>query len=198
MRAEGVGEFEAHVAESAEADDADFFSGADVPVAERGVGGDSGAEERGDGGEVEVGGDGVCEALVDDVVAGVAAHGDGAVDAIFGCVGEGGAFSAEMFFSAVTGRAVAAGIDDDADCGNVSGLKLFGRVPSSDYTADDFVAGDHGVDGLTPLVAGHVEVGVADSAIENFDSDLGGAGFAAAEAVRCERRPGICGGITFG
>jgi len=35
VRAEGVGEFESHVAEAAEADDADFFVGADLPVAQR-------------------------------------------------------------------------------------------------------------------------------------------------------------------
>ncbi len=63
------------MSESAESHDADFFAGADVPVAEWGVGGDAGAEERGDGGEVEVFGDFEDEVFVDDDALGVAAVG---------------------------------------------------------------------------------------------------------------------------
>ena len=101
-----------------------FCPGADLPVAQRRVGGDAGAEKRRNGGEVEVRRDGMGEALVDDVVVRVAAHGDGAVDAILGGVGEGGAFKAEVLFAAIARRAVAAGIDDDADGGDVSSLEL--------------------------------------------------------------------------
>ena len=105
-----------------------FLSGAGLPMTQRRIGGDAGAEQRRNGGGVEVGGNGVREALVDDVVAGVAAHGDGAVDAIFGGVGEGGAFSAEMFFAAIAGSAVTAGIDDDADGGRVSELEFLHAI----------------------------------------------------------------------
>ena len=124
VRAEGMRELESHVAEAAEADDADFLAGADLPMAQRRVGGDAGAEQRRNGGEVEVGGNGMGEALVDDVVVGVAAHGDGAVDAILGGVGERGALGAEMFFAAIAGSAVAAGVDDDADGRYVADLEF--------------------------------------------------------------------------
>ena len=147
-----------------------FFPGTDVPVAQWRIGGDAGAEQRSDGGEVEVGRDGVGEAFVDDIVVRVSAHGDGAVDAILGGVGERGAFGAEMLFAAIAGLAVAAGIDDDADGSKVSDLELFGRVSCSDDPADDLVAGNHGIDCIAPLVAGHVQVRVADSAVENFDT----------------------------
>ena len=76
---EGVGEFEGHVAESAEADDADLFAGACAPVLERRVGGDSGAEQWRGGGEVEVGGNVEGEGLVEDDVVAVAAEGEFAV-----------------------------------------------------------------------------------------------------------------------
>ena len=66
--AEGVGELEGHVAEAAQADDADLFSGADIPVAEGRVGGNAGAEERRNGGEVEIRRHTVGEALVDDII----------------------------------------------------------------------------------------------------------------------------------
>ncbi len=54
---EGVRELDAHVAESAEADDADFLALADSPVMHRRVGGDAGAEQRRGPGEIEVRGD---------------------------------------------------------------------------------------------------------------------------------------------
>jgi hypothetical protein len=91
--------------------------------------------------------DDVGEALVDDVVAGVAAHGDGAVDAIFCGVGEGGAFEAVVLFSAITGGAVTAGVDDNADGGGVSGFESLYVFAGDGDASDDFVAGDHGVDG---------------------------------------------------
>ena len=64
--------------------------------------------------------------------------------------------------------------------------------------ADDLVAGDHGIDCVAPLVAGHVQVRMADAAIEDFDDDFGGAGLAAAESVGSQRRLGIECCVTFG
>ena len=44
--AQGVGELHAHVAEAAEADDADLLALAGAPLAQRRVGGDAGAQQR--------------------------------------------------------------------------------------------------------------------------------------------------------
>ncbi len=52
LRAKGVRELERHVAEAAEADDADLLAGADLPVLQRAVGGDAGAEQGRDRGEL--------------------------------------------------------------------------------------------------------------------------------------------------
>ena len=90
MRAEGVSELERHVAEAAEADDADLLAGAGAPVTQRRVGGDAGAEQRRGGGGVEVGREGVDEVLGRDDVVGVAAVGALAV-AADGVVGADGA-----------------------------------------------------------------------------------------------------------
>ena len=54
VRSEGVGELNAHVAEAAEADDADLLAFGDAPVAHGRIGGDSGAEQRRGAGEVEI------------------------------------------------------------------------------------------------------------------------------------------------
>src|SRR5581483_1539600 len=93
---------------------------------------------------------------------------------------------------------VAAGAADDADGGDVAGFELPHIVAGSDDAADDFVTGDHGIDRVSPLVAGHVEVRVADSAEEDWDGDFSGAGFAATEAVGSQWRLCILRGITFG
>ena len=50
------------------------------------------------------------------------------------------------------------------------------------------MAGDHGVHGAAPLVADLVDVGVADAAVVDGDDDVGGAGLAAVEVERGERR----------
>ena len=55
VRAHRVRDLDAHVAEPAEADDADLLAGADLPVPQRRVGGDAGAQQRRDGGELVLG-----------------------------------------------------------------------------------------------------------------------------------------------
>ena len=53
MGAERLGELHAHVAEAAQADDADLLAVADFPMPQRRVGGDAGAEQRRGRGEVQ-------------------------------------------------------------------------------------------------------------------------------------------------
>ena len=69
----GVSELHAHVAEAAEADDADLLALADFPVAQRRIGGDAGAQQRRSSGEVEVLRNPQDERLVHDDRLGVAA-----------------------------------------------------------------------------------------------------------------------------
>ena len=64
------------MAEAAEADDADLLAGANLPVAQRRICSNARAQEGRRSGHVEVRGNGVGEALVNDIIVGVAAHGD--------------------------------------------------------------------------------------------------------------------------
>ena len=69
----------------------------------------------------------------------------------------------------------AVGVDQAADGGEVAGLEFGDGGADLGDAADDFVAGDAGVDGghdAAPLVAGLVEVGVADAAEEDLDLDV--------------------------
>ena len=77
-------------------------------------------------------------------------------------------------------------------------LNFVDGFAGGDDAADDLVAGDHGIDGVAPLVAGHVQVRVADSAVEDFNGDFGGTGIAAAEVVWSERRFCVECGVAFG
>ena len=70
--------------------------------------------------------------------------------------------------------AVAAGIDHAADRGEIAGLELRHVAANLHDAADDFMAGDHGIDGVPPFVAGLVQVGVADAAVEDLDDHIGG------------------------
>ena len=73
----------------------------------------------------------------------------------------------------------------------VADLELLHRAARGDDAADDLVTGDHGIYGIAPFVAGHVKVRVADAAEEDFNGNFSGAGLAAREVERSERRLGI-------
>ena len=64
--------------------------------------------------------------------------------------------------------------------------------------ADDLVAGDHGVDRVAPLVAGLVDVGVADAAELNVYEDVVGPGLAVFVVKGRQRRGCGVGRITMG
>ena len=76
VRAEGVRELHPHVAQTAEADDADLFALRHAPVPHRRVGRDAGTEKRRDPSEAEIGRDAQHEALIHDDAVGVAAVGN--------------------------------------------------------------------------------------------------------------------------
>ena len=134
-------ELHAHVAQSAETDDADLLALGDAPVAHGRVGGDSGAEQRRGSGEIEVRGDAQDEALVDDDAVGVAAVGDAAEVLVRGVVGE-RHVRAELLEAGLALGAGAVGIDHAADRGEVAGLELGDCGADLGDAADDLMAGD--------------------------------------------------------
>ena len=165
------GELHAHVAQSAETDHADLLAFGDAPVAHGRVCCDAGAEQRRGPGEIEVGGDAQDKALVDDDAVGVAAVGDAAEVLVGEVVGE-GHVRAELLEAGLALGAGAVRIDHAADRGEVARLELGDRGADLGDAADDLVARDAGVDGrhdAAPLVTDLVEIGVADTAVEDLD-----------------------------
>lgn len=166
FRTEGAGELDGEVSEAADADDADAGGGAGSAVAERGVDGDAGAEERGGVDAVEGIWDGDGEAAVD-----ADGRGESTVAADAGGLGLG----AEVFFAGAAPLADAAGVclPADADALTDDGT-MHGGAEGGDG-ADDLVAGDEGEAGDAPVVVDQVNVGVADAAVGDADLDVIGA-----------------------
>ena len=107
-------------------------------------------------------------------------------DRVFGeCAGKRGGRGAKME-AAGTARtaspAMTEGIERDAiadfELGDV-------RADFGDF-ADDFVARNTGVGSAFPIVAGDVQVGVADAAVKDIDLDIMRGGIAAVNGKRCE------------
>src|ERR1019366_8205242 len=145
LAGEGLGEFNAHVAQTAEADHADLLAFADLPVAKRRIGRDAGAEQRGYGLHIHAGRDLHHEPFLDDDPLRVAAKGPLLAVAFLGIVGPGGTFLAELLQALVAGRAAAAGIHHAADAGIIVGLNFRHLRADAGDAAEDLMARHHGV-----------------------------------------------------
>ena len=156
------------MAKTAESDHADAAARADVPGAQRRISGDAGANQRGRRRQIQPVGDAQHKLLAHDETLGVAAVGRFARDPIAIIVGLGVAFAAELLQALAALIAVLAGIDHAPDRDRVADLVAGDVDADLGHAADDLVAGNYRVDAPTPIIAGLVEVGVADAAVENL------------------------------
>ena len=95
------------------------------------------------------------------------------------------------------GFAVAAAIDEAADADEVAGLELADLRADAAHAADDFMTRHHGVYRAAPVVAGGVQVAVADAGVEDVDNDVISARRAVFEGEGGERAGGRLGGVGF-
>ena len=197
---ESVGELDAHVAQSTEADDAHLLALGHAPVAQRRVRGNAGAEQWSGSGEIEVGRNLKDEALRDDNAVRVAAIGDAAGVLVREVVGEGGVV-AELLEAGLALGAGAVGVDEAADSGEVTGFEFgYGGADLGD-APDDLMAGNAGIDGghdTAPLIASLVKIGVTDAAEENFDLYVLVSWIAPRDGGGSKRRGCAGNGICFG
>jgi len=128
--------------------------------------------------------------LVDDDLGRVAAERQRLSIHLGAVVGEGRALFAELLEPVLTRSAGAAGVDQTSHAGEVTGLERFDAAPCLGDAADDLVPGNHREAGARPLVAGLVDVRVADSAEEDLEDEVAGSGFAALDGHRGERLAG--------
>ena len=190
--------FDAHVAEPAQADDADLLALGHAPVAHRRVGGDSGAEQRRGPGKIEVGRNAENKALVDDNAVGVPSirH---AASVLVGEVVREGHVGAELLKAGLALRTGAVCVHQAADRGQIAGLEFGDGGAYLGDAADNLMAGHTRVDGrhdAFPLIAGLVEIGVADATEKDFDLDVGGGWIAPRDGGGDKRR--CCAGYGIG
>ena len=183
--------------EPAEPDHPDRLARPDLPVLQRRVGRDAGAEQRRHRLEVDPVGHLHDEALLHDDPLGIAAEGRPARAALPAVVGHGAAFDAILLEVGLAGLTAPAGVDHAADAGEVADLQL-ADVPADGRDApDDLVARHHGVDGAAPVVAGLVEVRMAHPAVQDVDGDVVRAGVAPLDGEGGDRRIGRLRRIGF-
>jgi hypothetical protein len=191
-----VRELERHVAKTTEPDDAHALARLHVPVPQRRVRRDAGAEQRGRAGRIEVRRHAEREGLVHHDAVGVAAVGDAAGVLVAAVVGEDGAAGAELLEIVPALAAGPARVHEAAHGGGVAHLEPGDLVADAGHAAEDLVAGDGGPRGALPLAAHGVQVGVADAAVLDLDLHVARAGLAALEGEGGERTGGARGGIA--
>jgi hypothetical protein len=153
---------------------------------------------QGGGGGIEIGGHTEGEGFVHDDGVGITAVGLAAGVFVRGVVGEDGAGGAELFVAIAAVFAGAAGIHQAAHGGEVADLEFFDAGADFDDAAEDFVAGHAGIGGAVPFVAGDMDIGVADAAVQDLDLHVLRAGLAALDDGRGERRGCVQNRISFG
>ena len=119
LGAQRLGDLDRDVSEPAHADDRDLRARADVPVTQRRVGGDPGAEQRRRHVELDLVGDPDDESLLDDDRLAVAAVGDLAV-VVAAVVGQDRSLRAVLLLAADAVLALAARVDEAADADPVA------------------------------------------------------------------------------
>src|SRR5438132_7183177 len=173
VRSESMSKFYRHVAQSAEADHANFLALGDAPMMHRRVGRNPGAEQRRGCGEIEVGGDAQNEMFVDNDALRIAAVGHASEVFVRRIEGE-DHVRAELLEASLALWAGAVRIDHAADRGEIPGLVLGNGRADLGHTADDLMTGNNRVirgHELAPLVADRMQIGVTDAAEEYLDLD---------------------------
>jgi len=198
VRAEGVGQFDGHVPEPAQAHHADLAPRAHLPVAQRRPGRDAGAEQGSRRGRVQPLGDAQDVILIDHDPLGIATARGLAGLLLDAAIGAGHAVLAILLQPLVTARAMAARVHDASHGGEVPHLEFRDLRADPGHPAHDLVPRHHRIDGPFPLAAHGVEVRMADAAEEDLDLHVVRAGIAAVEAIGGEGGGGGVGGVGVG
>ena len=116
--------------------------------------------------------------------------------AVLAVVGEGGAVLAVLLQVMMAGLALAARIHHAAHADQIARPEAGDILADAAYAADDLVARHDRVGGAAPVVAGGVQVAVADAGVEDVDDDIVRPGITALEAEGDQGLVGCVGGIA--
>ncbi len=198
MRAHRGGQFDPHVAEPAEPDDPDLAAFTDAILAKRRKGGDPGAQQGRDAGHVHAGGYLADEMVADHDMVRIAALGQRSVLLVDPVIGADHPFLAKDFPAVLALLALHATVDHAADRDGVADLMRGDVAADRGDGADDFVARDHRIAAVFPVVAAGVKIAVTDAGVADLDRHVVGSKIAALEAHRLERLVGGVGAPSLG
>ena len=186
LGAHRLGVLEAHVTEPAQAHDPHAHTRPGTPRAQRRVGGDPRAQQRGRDVQPEGIGDTHDEVVLHDDGRGVTAVGDVAV-VILAVIRTHEALGAVLLEPCLAVVALTTGIDEHADAHPVPGLERRDLRTDLADNAGDLVSGHHREDRGEPLLARLVDVRVADPGVLDVDEDITRTQLASLDGVRLER-----------
>src|SRR6266536_4999361 len=161
MRSESLRKLHAHVPEAAQANNADLLSLANVPVPQRRICRNPGAQQRRCTGKVQLVGDAQYERLAHHNAVRVSAISDAAENLVLSVIGEGREVNAELLLAGEAIDALSAGTDHTADAYDFSFFE-FPHCPAGfGHPANDLVARNLGINCrqlALPFVAQRMQV----------------------------------------
>lgn len=153
--------------------------------------------ERRGSGEIEVGGDAQDKAFVDDDATGVATIGDASEVLVRGIEGE-GHVRAELLKAGLALGAGAVRVDHATDPNMITWFEASDIRPDAYHATDNFMARHYRVNTVAPLVTDMVEIGVADTAEQDFDLNVVFGWIAPRDRGGSKRRCRTGSGVSFG
>ena len=166
-------------------------------MTERRVGGDSRAEQRCDGGGVEVRRHTQRELLVERNVVAVSAKRQVAVLVLAVVSPDGGPSVAILFLARFAGSAFPARIHHAAYSSEISGLEFTDGRTYTAYFAHNFMSRNHRIESVAPFIASLVNIGMADSTKLNIEEDIGRARVAMFICEWCRRSGSVLDSVAF-
>ena len=110
-------------------------------------------------------------------------------------VGSGESVIAVLLLTLVTGRTVPTTIHHATDTGKITNFKIFDILTDGNDPAHDFVARNGGIQRVFPLIAGGVQIGMADTAKEYIYLDIIGTRLTTQDFVGRQRTAGSLSSI---
>ena len=151
-------QFDAHVPQSAKTNHGKAVARFDAELAQRGIGGDARTEQRGRPIQRHSCRDAHHIVFIDRDAFGITAIGGGSAILLAAVIGETRSLFAVLLFATGTGFTGAAGIDETAYSYAIAHLPAGDGTAHTGNGTDDFMAGHHRVNRVSPFISGLVDV----------------------------------------
>src|SRR5690554_46748 len=142
------------------------------PVPQWRIGGDTGTQQWRGSSRIQVFRNAQDKGLLDHDIVRIAPVSHATGMAFLTVVGSHKAVFTVLFQPFMAGIAVLAGIDHTAHAHQITDFELADLISNCRNPPDNLMARNHRINGIAPLVAGRMQVRVADTAVHDFDLDI--------------------------